>query len=204
MEVSINRALSSLKLLTKKITDKTGELVIASIVKYDTMSPDDKTTVLTSYSSNVQAIKDMMTQRNRIKTAIVASNAVTMIEVAGESYTVARAIERKTSIELEKNLNRQMRESYYSNKSALERHNDQCRAKADQSANAALGAGAEGDKGEQYKAVFSAYYDMNKAEMIAPPDAEVVIKKDGDRIADFENDIDFLLSESNTKTMITV
>ena len=47
---------------------------------------------------------DLISRRNKIKSAIIMSNAKTVVEVAGKQMTVAEAIDKKSSIEYEKEL----------------------------------------------------------------------------------------------------
>lgn len=202
MEISINRALSELKLLTKKITDKTERLQVSASVQK--VSQVDSSQFINDSAAGIQSVRDLIKRRNTVKSAIVMSNAATTVTIAKETMTVAEAIERKTSIEFDKALNRRMREQHYGNKSNVEKHNDQCRTKADKQAEAALGASTEGDKGLQYKAIFDAYYDLNKADLLSPENIEKDIEDDQDKIDEFEAEVDFILSESNTKTMIEV
>lgn len=200
MNISINRALSELKLLNKKIADKTSRLEVATGVQ----KADDsvKETFISTAKANIQSILDLIKRRNIIKSAIVQSNAATTVTVGSNSMTVAEAIERKTSIELEKGLNRRMREQYYSNKNGIEAHNQKAKATANEQVEKMLGTDTEGDKAVQAKAIFDVSYDANKAELIAPEGIEALIEKDQDAIDEFENEVDFILSESNTKTMI--
>ena len=202
MEISINRALSELKLLNKKIADKTSRLEVATgAQKVDDLVREN---YITTAKANIQSIRDLIKRRNAIKSAIVTSNAATSVAVGDATMTVAEAIERKTSIELEKDLNRRMREKYYNIKQGVEAHNDKARATANEQVEKMLGTDTEGDKAAQAKAIFDVSYEANKAELLAPADIEAQIEKDQDAIDEFENEVDFILSESNTKTMITV
>lgn len=203
MEISINRALSELKLLNKKISDRTKLLQVAGLVQ-KTTEEAVKTEFISDQSAAIQSVRDLIKRRGVVKCAIVKSNAATTVTIGRVSMTVAEAIERKTSIELDKDLNRQMREKYYSKKKDFENHDIQCRNKADKQAEAALGAATEGDKGIQYKAIFDAYYDSNKAELLCPIGIEKDIEDHQDSIDEFESEVDFILSESNTKTVIEV
>ena len=54
----------------------------------------------------------MIKRRNQIKSAIIASNAVTMVEVAGVRMTVAEAIDKKSSIGYEKELLARLSEQF--------------------------------------------------------------------------------------------
>lgn len=203
MTISINRALSEIKLLNKKIEDKTNGLSVASGVT-SKENEDVKKAFVAAASAGIDQVKGFIDRRNVVKAAIVLSNAAVEVTVAGVTMTVAEAIERKTSIELEKSLNKRIREQYYGHKKSVEQHNEQCKAKADKQAEAALGADTEGDKGLQYKAIFDAYYDSNKADLLAPVGIEVLIENMQDELDEFENEVDFILSESNTKTVIEV
>ncbi|MFS0576896.1 hypothetical protein AB1K83_14750 [Sporosarcina sp. 179-K 3D1 HS] len=104
--MSIHRALSELKTLNDRIAKAIREAdFIAtdrkSAQKFNGLSIDE-------YEKTIQAGFDkavsLIERRNRIKDAIVQSNAVTEVVVAGETMTVAKAIERKTSIQNEENL----------------------------------------------------------------------------------------------------
>lgn len=202
MDISINRALSELKLLNKKITDKTAKLQVAVGIQQKTVI--DKDVFLKSVAANIQQLRDFIQNRNKIKSAIVLSNAKTKVTIGDKTMTVAEAIERKTSIDLDKALNKKMREDYYNLESQIEQHNVNAKTQADKQCEAALGAQTEGDKGAQYKTIFEAYYEANKAEVLAPEDIKAQIEKDQDTIDEFESEVDFILSESNTKTSINV
>ena len=204
MDMSINRALSELKLLNKKITDKTAKLQVAGTVMAKNTSDGEKTAFVDQANSGIQAIRDLIKRRNRIKSSIVMSNADTKVSIGGVSMTVAEAIERKSSIELDKALNRKMREGYFGQKQVCEQHNVKATEQANKQVEQVLGAATEGDKGTQAKAVFDAYYEANRAGLLAPDGIEAQIEKDQEAIDEFEMEVDFILSESNTKTTITV
>lgn len=203
MEMTINRALSELKLLGKKIEQKTDELLVAdSVLK--TTQQEVKDAFVRDQEAKIQQLNDMVLRRNKIKSAVVLSNSKTVVTVAGVQMTVAEAIERKSSIQFEKDINRKMRERFYGAKNAVERHNETKRQAADKQAEQALGADTESNKGEQYKAIFDAYFGKHEAEVIAPQGIESKIEKDRDVIDEFEQEVDFILNESNTITKIEV
>ena len=204
MEMSINRALSELKLITKKINDKTARLEVCAASKTQGLEEVAKKAFVEKAKGDVQSLKDLIAQRNKIKSAIVLSNAMTKVVIGNITLTVAEAIERKTSIELEKNLNRKIREHYYTNKTNVERHNEQAKQQANAQVSKALGADTEGDKGAAAKAIFDSSYDVNKAELLSIDGIELMIENDQDKIDEFESEVDFILSESNTKTTITI
>ena len=200
MKISITRALAELKLTDKKINQKINELTPAYALKKEGV--EEGTEDIKRQAEKLQSIQDLINRRANIKREIVLSNAAATVTIAGKNMTVADAIERKTSIQFNKDLQRKLREGYYSAVQNAERHNDQVDQNADKQAQAALQS--EGEKGAAYEAVRRVFVDNNKAELIAISDVENTIEKIQDDIDNFEMEVDFILSESNTKTMIEV
>lgn len=201
--ISVNRALSELKLVTKKIEQKTGKIVVAGGFK-NSATKDENDAFIKEAKSSIQQAKDLLERRNKLKQAIVMSNATTKVSIDGKEMTVAEAIEKKASIELTKEFSKKLREEYYGNKNGVEQHNTKVSADADKKADVALGAATEGDKGVAYKAIVDAYKLENGAKLVAPEGIEKEIEDLQDEIDNFESEVDFVLSESNVKTMIDV
>lgn len=205
MEISINRGLVELKLLTKKINDKISQLKVATTVQSRSANQEACKKFVSDAEANLQSINDLIHRRNRIKSTIVLSNAMTKVTVANQEMTVAEAIERKSSIESEKRLCLKIREDYYQNKAAMEASNQNVENKADAQAKAIMGSDLEiTDKGEQFKSIFNAYYETHCIELLAVDGLEETIERLQTSIDEFESEVDFVLSESNTKTMISI
>lgn len=202
MEMSITRALSELKLIDKKISDKTQKLIVSASVQSE--SEDVKAAFIKSETEKLQQVKDFIVRRNKIKAAIVQSNASTVVRIAGEGMKVAEAIERKNSIQLEKSLHQRMHQQYYGNKDNVERQNEGVKQKADRQAEAALGAETVRAKGDEYTSIVEAYIKHNEFKLLSVVGVEDLIENMQDKIDEFESEVDFVLSESNTKTVIEV
>lgn len=107
--ISITRALAELKTLAARI----GEITTRSWV---TVKVNEKIGAKTAAEfgeearSAYQSYTDLLERRNALKCAIVQSNAVTNVEIAGKIYTVAEAIERKNSISFEETMLATMRQ----------------------------------------------------------------------------------------------
>lgn len=88
----IEKAINNLKLIgaKKKSVDKVG------VVNVEKFVADAK--------AAHQSIMDLIRNRNALKAAIVKSNAITYLEIGDQKMTVAEAIERKNSIQYEKEL----------------------------------------------------------------------------------------------------
>jgi hypothetical protein len=203
MKMSITRALAELKLLDKKIEDKIAKLVVATgYVPNEAALHGDA--LVKDEQAKLAQVTGLISRRKTLKDAIVASNASTVIEVGGVKMTVAAAIERKTSISLDKKLENRLRTAFYTVKAKVDQHNDQVKIKADQQATAVLGAQSTKDKGEEYTSVVKAYADRNSGKVYSLPDVEKLIESLQESIDNFESEVDFILSESNTRTEIDV
>jgi hypothetical protein len=203
MKISITRALSELKLLDKKIKDKTGSLALAASVTKDHQK-EIRIAYLKKGAEDFQQVKDFISRRNSIKSAIVASNSVVQVDIGGKRMTVAEAIERKQSITYDKDLCRKIREDYFKNKQNVEIQNEKIKNMADKQAEAALGSETARQKGEEYTSLVNAYFEHRKFELISIDGAEKIIEEMQNSIDEFQHEIDFVLSESNTKTPIDV
>ena len=108
MKYSIHRCLAELKTLDSRIGKATDKRFYIGYKKLSAkkeaktnLAPNDfEKEVIGNYDSVIALIR----RRNKIKEAVVNSNATTMVEIGGKIYTVASAIERKESIKYEKNL----------------------------------------------------------------------------------------------------
>lgn len=203
MTISVNRALAELKLVTKKIEQKTVNLTVAAPVK-SLMEEGERKKIVTEFESELQKLTNLVKRRNSLKSAIVLSNAQTVVTIGSKECRVAEAIERKTSIQIERDISRKLREAYYAVKDGVDGHNNKVSADADKHALAALSSDTEGDKGTAYKTIVDAYKLKNEATLLAPKDIEKTIEDMQDSIDEFESEVDFILSESNIKTMIDV
>jgi hypothetical protein len=83
MKLTITEALVKLKLLDKKINDKVNSLVPAVVVhgkNQPTGFPNDDSFVQW-VDANYQSAEDLISYRDKIKQAIVQSNAVTKVKI---------------------------------------------------------------------------------------------------------------------------
>jgi len=200
MQMSITRALAELKLTDKKINQKISELMPAVLAKEKDHSKAE--TMVANNQSLYQSIKDLIKRRDAIKRKIVLSNATTTVVIGGVTMTVAEAIEKKTSIEFDKKLERQLREGFYTVKNQSITHNENVDNKADNQAKAA--AESEAANPEVYKAIREMFVKDNQVNVHAINNIEQEVDRLRDSIDEFETEVDFVLSESNTKTTIEV
>ena len=207
-EMTITRALSELKLLEKKINDKTGNALFIDVFqKKDNKALHSNKSVEDFQKASkaaLQEIQDLIDRRNRIKSAIVKSNASVAISIGSKTYLVVEAIERKNSIRLEQNLLNNLVSQRIQILNEVERN----RVKVEQQVEALLQTmmGKDNKKfdKETYASVAGPVEDANLFQVSDPNLLEDLISKMRTSIDEFLNNVDFALSESNAKTTINV
>lgn len=198
--ITITRALVELKTLDDRI-NKTTERATFIRVNYPDKQQTENFGKLAQ--ENLQSIRDLIKYRAALKGAIVKSNAETVVNIAGREYTVAEAIERKTSINYEKTLLEKLRNQYRTTISECDNHNRNAEARLDRMLTAEIGKDKRTDP-EIVKSLTEGYRKANLATMDDPLNLQVLIAKMEEDMAAFQAEVDITLSESNSRTMVSV
>lgn len=204
-QISITRALVELKNLDARIQTSTHDLQFVTFslngkVKNNVAASDFTKEAIASYRS----IEDLITQRDRIKTAIVKSNAETVVEIAGEKMTVATAIERKKSIayksqlfnHISKQLNVVEREVAISEPAAKDR--------AEKLATEMYGSKDKitSEMLVQFNKFIDDQIEKNAKRLVMNDEQKRLLTTLNNYIENFLKEVDFVLSESNATTKI--
>lgn len=205
MEISVARALTELKTLNSRIENKINNSVFIAGVKKSSKKINNIYTreeFAREVQSNYDSIISLIERRKAIKAAIVKSNAETIVTIGGKQYTVADAIERKNSIELDKMLLRQMENQYRSIVSQVERNNETVEINL----NNLLNTSVSSDKKDttDMTGFAEAYRESNSFEVVNPLKLHEKIEQLRKEIEDFERDVDAVLTESNVITKINI
>lgn len=205
LEITITRALSELKLLDKRIQrtihDSTfGGYMVGKKVMTGFNSVEE---VEKRAKADYQSVQDLIKRRNKIKSAIVVSNATTTVEVAGITMTVAEVIERKTSIEYEKTLLAKLKNTYTKLVDYVDEVNEEVKHRLDRQLEALYGKDGKA-KAMENEEITKAFKADNEAKLIDSLNLKEKIEELTRKIEDFETECDFVLSESNTITKIHV
>jgi hypothetical protein len=199
--ISVTQALSELKLLRKRIESVTDSAVFTTLKKASDMV--DATKFSTQATASYQSFKDLVARYNGLKSAIVMSNATTKVTIGGTIYTVADAVERKRSIELEKGLLHVMRQQYTATKAEYERHQQAEQQRVERLLTTELAKDAKTNV-EVVQQLTTTFLAQNKATVLDPLDLSEKIDALGRSIEEFETQVDYTLSESNGRTLLTV
>lgn len=203
-ELSINRALKELQLLDKRIVKniENGKFIATRIRKdkIDKKYTDEEFKKMEE--ANLDSIFDLIERRILIKSKIVESNATTQIDVNGKKMSVADAIELKSAISYKKKLLKELK----NNNSIVNMHMIDSNINMEQRIEKLILADmSREDKNKtEIETITKAYKDSYECILVDPLNIEDLIKKLEFEIDEFESNIDYLLSESNTIAKITI
>jgi len=203
---TIARALVKLKMLEKRIEKQTAQLrpvAVKTGVNLETGIKSEEEFVKDA-SADYQSVVDLMEHKRKIKAAIVKSNAVTEVEVAGKKMTVAEAIERKGAIKHEKALLATLKEKYSVKLAEVERSNKLMQEKLMKLLEATYAKRESQLSKDDYNRIAQPFIDNNEAKLIDPLDLDKKIQALEKSIEEFSADVDVVLSVSNARTTISI
>lgn len=198
--ISITRALGELKLLDKRIQSSIDSARFVSIKvpsdTYETTSSDSK-----KYQSWYDKINQLQRNRVLLKRAITLSNAKTFVKLNGESMTVADAIVEKSMVPSERVLLDKMKANMREVRAQVDRHNSnldiEISSLTERATSKEKVASSDLDFVETYRKSRVAGFND-------PLDMESKILELSERLDKFDAEVDYVLSESNSSTLITV
>lgn len=201
-QISVTRALAECKVLNDRIERATRQSVFVTVtVGGKTTNGQPVQEASQNMVANLQQIKDLIARRQKVKSAIIVSNSQTSVVVNGVTMTVAEAIERKGSIDKERALLSVLQQQLGQARAVTERNNVQMQGRIDTMLQAAVGKERKASE-EELAAISKPYTASNITAPLDPNGLEALINKMDEEINGFLFEVDFSLSESNSKTMI--
>lgn len=198
---TITQALSELKTLDKRINRLIGEI---TYVSYGTSNNQRKDDPVHKAVSKFQQLRDLQKLRDNVKSAIVLSNANTHVQIGTQTYTVAEAIERKSSIAMNKHLLETMKRQRQSVSAQVDAENKQAAARLQRLLESQFGKDNTKTDSSTLKQTEDVFWVNNRTNKIDPLNLDTQIERLQDEIDTFENNVDYALSESNSITRINV
>jgi len=199
--MSITQALAELKLLDKRI-QKSLDHVTWADVKTKSHPVDTEAFARTAHA-DYQSFTDLVKRRDAIKRAVVLSNASTRVKVGDWEGTVAEAIEYKTSIVYKRRLLDTLRDQLFTAKERFREQQEAVDARLEKLLHSELGKDVKTSP-DTITALTNTFRENNKVELVDPLDLASRTRALEDEIESFETNVDWVLSETNGKTQITV
>ncbi len=204
--LSISRALIELKTLEKRIDKGLYALQPVTVIKGGKLETGikDRETFEKNVSASYQSITALVKRKRLIKSSVVQSNALTKVTIGDETMTVAEAIERKSSISIDKQIVKTLSAKYAESVSEINSHNVQMERQLLQLLQATYSKAETEISPEDYDKIAKPFKENNEAELLDPLDLKSVVKVLEEKIVIFESEVDIALTESNARTEITV
>lgn len=206
-KISITEALNELKLYDSKIKKsittasfcgaaKKSEYKVGVVKKEDF----DKRA-----KASYQSATDLINNRNSLKSAIVKSNAITVVEIDGKVMTLAEAIEHKNSIKYEETLLNEMKRQYAAATAAVDKENKQVDSRIEDLLATFIGKDCDKKSNKEVQeAIEKPYRKKNEFELIDPLGLYEKIQTLEANIEGFKANVDTVLALSNATTLIDV
>jgi hypothetical protein len=200
-EMTITRALAEKKMLEKRLDKEFNGASFISVRKNDrTLMPmgvnpkDQEEKIKASY----QKIYDIIDRINTIKTKIADSNHNTVVTLAGVEMTVEEVLIEKQCIPLKERLLNQMKHSLNTATACYEREV----SKRDSSAVELRSQFGTSKSSDEVEKLIKNFLTLEEIEYIDPIDIRKQIEDLETWLEDFNSNVDFVLSTSNSLTKI--
>ena len=208
MEMTVQRALNELNTLESRIDKRLSDFRIIGTRKNSENRVSETREPVADFAVRAKAIMDsadaLLKRQQQLKRAIMTSNAQTMIEVAGVTYSVMTAIDRKRTIESEKQVLACMKQALRNAETKVLRENDKVEDYIQRQV-LAMASGDLANKKDEFITSFEKLYrDKNGWDLVDPLGLRDLIEKREQEILDFELEIDTALTVSNAITKIVI
>ena len=208
MKITINKALTDLKLLDKKIEKLECSIQCIGLKSNSSEKIEKSLKTVKDFQNSAiadyQKLIDLIARYNKLKNLITISNATTQIEIGKETMTVAEAINKKYTIEYEKSLLETLISQYAGVKTLYESKMSKTNDRLDKEVVGVFGKEGKTTDTKNIEAFKTAFLNRNGYEIIDPLDIDKKIKEMTEKIDDFESNIDNALSVSNATTYIEI
>jgi tetrahydromethanopterin S-methyltransferase subunit G len=208
MKYSITRALAELKLLKDRINK---EIFAASMIAvkhgkklrspYTSFKEEDF--VITA-KSQYQSIIALMNRLDMIKIAIDRSNFETKVKIGSKEMTVLEALVEKGNITFKKSLLNYMKQQQSGARREVELATKENKTKVENIVHDQLTSKDISKKEDVEKEAVEGIEKLYEIKLIDPLALEDKIKELETEIEEFEKNVDFVLSESNSTTFIEI
>lgn len=206
--MTVHKALAELKLLDSRIEKAIAEGVYCVANKHSNdkiggVPLDDYIKIM---QGGYDKAADLINRRKAIKRAVVLSNAVTKVSIAGDEYTVAEAIEMKNhGVEFEKLLMNTMNIQYRNAQMQINQENGKdLEQRAEQYVTAIYGQKEGKTNTADIEKVKKDFIESNTYVLVDPLHVLDKIEDLEKKINDFMAEVDSTLSVSNALTEITI
>ena len=207
-EMTVQRALNELKIIDERLSKRLTEFVVVGTKKVSEARVVETRESIVEFENRAKGVLDsvdgLLKRQQELKHAIMTSNATTMIEVAGKTYSVMTAIDRKRTIEKEKLVVKYMRDALIRAEYKVSQENDKMESYIQRQTNDMAGGDLSSKKDDYIIAFEKSYREQNSWDLVDPLKLRDLIEQREQEISMFELEIDTALTVSNAITKIEI
>lgn len=208
MTISVTRGLAELKILDSRINAAITGGIFVGAIRGDQKQPIGVVKTAEQLDVDIkasyQSVNELIKRRGDIKRAIIVSNGSTTVTIGAESMTVAEAIERKSSIAYLKTYVAYLQAQRMQAINVVNTQNARVDADIEKKLLTVYGADKAKISKDDSDVITKAVKKEHQASLLDPNNIEQQIANFKKQYEDFETEVDFVLSESNAKTEITI
>lgn len=201
VEYTITRAMAELNVLNKHIQRLINE---TTFISCGTKNNQQKNHPVYQSVAKFQQMRDLKKRFDTIKSAIIMSNANTTLLIGSKEYTVAEAIARKNNISIDKQMLLQMKNQRKLQQEMVDSQNQQASARLQRLLEQNFGKDNTKTDPTTLKQTEDAFWVNNRWTLIDPLNLTSQIERLEEEIDEFEKNVDFALSESNSINKIRI
>jgi hypothetical protein len=209
--MSITQGLAELKLLDKRIKNLIednvdgidGPYCFRFIAVNTKASQVDAEKLKKDAQAAYQSFNALVKRRDQIKRAIIMKNATTSVRIGTWEGTVAEAIEQKSSMAYKRTLLYNMKKQVADVTERLKTEQKTISDRLDRLLASEMGKDMKTNP-ETVSLLSASFEANNKITLLDPLESGKVIKALDEEIETFTTNVDWVLSEANSKTLITV
>jgi len=207
--MSVSRALAEVKRIDSRIQHaiQEGLFVAVTIGKNSTQKLHESTLTIEAAKSKIQEsfdkLNSMFNTREKLKAALVKSNATTFVTVMNKQITVAEAIEMKTSIASRKSLLVVLKQQLQMATRAVGALNNKLDEFIELNLKTVYGSDKFKSDPAAYESVAKPQREVKEAALLDPKNISKKIEEYTEEISLVETELDYILSTSNATTIIT-
>lgn len=210
MKMSITRALVELKKLNSAIDKAIQDGVFVSVVigQNEAQKTYMSNRTVEDTKKQIQAsfdrVESLIKNRERIKAAIVHSNAVTQVTVLNRVMSVAEAIELKSTVQYRKDLLNGMKSQLTNATNTINNMNTKLEVEIQNLLSVVYGNEKGKVDPDMFANVVKPQHKQKQASLLDSCNIRGKIEELEKEITEIESELDFLLSESNARTEVDV
>ncbi len=204
--LTVTEALVKLKMSNKKIEDATNYCLVGFMGTSNAVAPagfKDVPAYKSEVKKRLDSVGGLIKYRDKLKVAIVESNAKTKVTVGSNAMSVAEAIETKTSIKDKKTVLEKLIKNWQALEREITQLNNTLETRADQYVVQCFAQNPSATVEEKSNAR-QGFIKNNTVLIVTDDNMKNTIESLKNEISEFEGNVDVALSVANATTNITI